>query len=329
MRVKRTAFAVVLVLAACQPGEGVPERTTHLVSSSPVLSSSPTAAGASAWRRVADIPTARSEVAAAVFRGVVYVVGGFGGGDVVETYVNDRWSAAARYPIAVDHAMAAGVDTAGSPGLYVFGGNVNGVATARSFRFIGDPGWREIAPMPAPRSQAAAVAIGSRIFIVGGAQGDRLVSPTYVYDSAADRWNTAAAIPTPRDHLAAAALDGRVCTVGGRRLSLLQNLAAFECYDPAADAWRSMPDAPTSRGGLGAATVGNRMFVVGGEQPLGTFKEVDIFDSASGKWTRGAELPTPRHGLGVVAIGSTLYVMSGGPTPGGSQIAVCEALDVR
>jgi N-acetylneuraminic acid mutarotase len=268
-------------------------------------------------------------VAAAVFRGVVYVVGGFGGGNVAETYVADRWSAAPRYPIAIDHAMAAAVDTAGTPGLYVFGGNLNGVSVARSFRFFGDQGWREIAPMPAPRSQGAAVAIGGRIFVVGGAQGDRLVSPTYVYDTASDRWTTAASIPTPRDHLAAAAIDGRVCAVGGRKLSLLQNLATFECYDPATDAWKSMPDAPTARGGLGAATVGSRMVVAGGEQPLGTFKEIDIFDSATEKWTRGPDLPTSRHGLGVVAVGSTVYVMSGGPTPGGSQTAVCEALDVR
>jgi Kelch motif protein len=324
----RRALALILVLAACQPGDGAPERTVHSLSSaSPSASAS--APATLAWRRVADIPTPRSEVATSVFRDVVYLIGGFGGGNVVETYVPDRWSAAARYPIAVDHAMAAGVDTAGSPGLYVFGGNQSGVAVARSFRFVGDEGWREIAPMPTPRSQAAAVAIGGRIFIVGGADGGRLVSPTYVYDTAADRWTTAASIPTPRDHLAAAALDGRVCAVGGRRLSLLQNLATFECYDPAADAWRSMPDAPTSRGGLGAATVGNRMFVAGGEQPLGTFNEVDIFDTATGTWARGPDLPTARHGLGVVALGGTLYVMSGGPTPGGSQIAVCEALGVR
>ena len=324
----RRALAVgVLVLAACGPGDGAPQRTFHVSSASP--SAAGTIAAAAVWRRVADITTPRSEVAAAVFRGIIYVVGGFGGGTVAETYTADKWSAAPRYPIAVDHAMAAGVDTAGTPGLYMFGGNVNGVSVARSFRFFGDQGWREIAPMPAPRSQGAAVAIGDRIYIVGGAQGDRLVSPTYVYDTASDRWTTAAPLPTPRDHLAAAAIEGRVCAVGGRKLSLLQNLAAFECYDPAADAWQAMPDAPRARGGVGAATIGARMFVVGGEQPLGTFKEVDIFDSVAGKWTRGPDLPTSRHGVGVISVGGTLYVMSGGPTPGASQTAVCEALDVR
>jgi len=264
-----------------------------------------------------------------VFRGVIYVVGGFGGGNVVETYAADRWSTAVRYPMSVDHAMAAAIDVAPMPGLYVFGGNVNGVAVARSFRFTGDQGWRELAPMPAPRSQAAAVAIGGRIFIVGGAQGDRLFSPTFVYDTATDRWSTAAPIPTPRDHLAAVEFSGRMCAIGGRKLSLLQNLASFECYDPGRDAWQTMPDAPTARGGIGAAVVGNRIFVAGGEQPVGTFKAVDVFDSSTGKWTGGPDLPTSRHGLGVVAVGSTIYALSGGPTPGVSQTAVCEALDVR
>jgi hypothetical protein len=324
----RLALAVVLVLAACTPGQGAPETTTQSLPS-PSVSPVPTSTGPAAWRRVAPITTPRSEVAAAVFRGVVYVIGGFGGADVVESYTADSWSAAPRYPLAVDHAMAAAVDVDGTPGLYVFGGNVNGSAVARAFRLAGEQGWREIAPMPGPRSQGAAVAIGSRIFVVGGAQGGRLVSPTYAYDTAADRWTTVAAIPTPRDHLAAAAFDGRACAVGGRTLSMAQNLPDFECYDPAANAWQSMPDAPTARGGLGAATIGNRLFVVGGEQPLGTFKEVDIYDSATARWTRGPDLPNARHGLGVVALGSTLYVMSGGPTPGGSQTAVCEALDVR
>lgn len=264
-----------------------------------------------------------------MFRGVVYVVGGLGGGTAVEMYGGDRWSQAAKYPLAVDHAMAAGVETEGTPGVYVFGGNVNATALARSFRFTPDQGWREIAAMPAPRAQGAAVAIGAKIYVVGGAQSDRLVSPTYVYDTTADRWSTVAAIPTPRDHLAAAALGGRVCAIGGRRLSLLQNLATFECYDPATDAWRAMPDAPTARGGLGATVISGRIYVAGGEQPSGTFKEVDVFDGASGSWSRGPNLPTPRHGLAVQAVANTLYVLTGGPTPGGSQTPVCEALEIK
>ena len=111
---RRALAAAILVVVACGPN-GVPERSfTSGSSASP--SAAATTAGQPTWKRVADITTPRSEVAAAVFRGVVYLVGGFGGGNVAETYVADRWSAAARYPISVDHAMAAGVDTPGTPG---------------------------------------------------------------------------------------------------------------------------------------------------------------------------------------------------------------------
>src|SRR5258705_6730717 len=140
---RRALAVVVLVLAACEPGNGAPERTSQILSSASP-SGTGTAATPAAWRRVADITTPRSEVAAAVFRGVVYMVGGSGGGNVAETYIADRWSPAPRYPITVDHAMAAGVDSAGTPGLYVFGGNVNGVSVAPAFRFFGAQGWREI-----------------------------------------------------------------------------------------------------------------------------------------------------------------------------------------
>src|SRR5438445_4140514 len=214
---------VALLLVACGHGDPAPVRTAT------------PGVAALTWKRIADIPTPRSEVAAAVLGGVIYIVGGFGGGNVVETFAADRWTVAARYPIAVDHAMAAAVDVAGTPGLYVFGGNVNGVAVARSFRFFGDQGWREIASMPAPRSQGAAVAIGGKIFIVGGAANDRLVAPTYVYDTATDRWTVAAALPTPRHHLAAVAFAGRTSAIGGRKLSFLQNPASVECYEPARD----------------------------------------------------------------------------------------------
>lgn len=281
----------------------------------------------------------------------VFVIGGSGGPQRVELYdaAVDRWERAPDLPIGVDHAMAAaseGLESAAPQGVFVFGGYLaTGGATARSFRFDAGVGrWEEIAPMPGPRAAGAAVEVAGRIFIVGGADGSRLIAPTYEYNVVTGQWRTAAAIPTPRDHLAAVALDARVCAVGGRRLSLSLNLAALECYDPRADRWQSMPDAPTARGGIGAASYDRRVYVAGGEQPTGTYREVDIFDARTNAWTRGPDLPTPRHGIGVVVVQPTkgldaagnlvttsarLLVISGGPTPGASQTAVCEAIDLQ
>ncbi|MGH2490518.1 MAG: Kelch repeat-containing protein [Candidatus Limnocylindria bacterium] len=323
-----------LLIGACiAPGEGAPERTTTigvLGSPSPTASVTTSSSAALAWRRIPDIPTPRSEVAATVFRNEVYVVGGFGGGRVVEIFDGQRWRRGPDLPLAVDHPMAAAVaEEAGrGAGVYVLGGNA-GAPTARSFRLApGANAWTEIAAMPSPRSQAAAVAQGRFIYVVGGYDGQRLAAPTFAYESDADRWRQVAAIPTTRDHLAAALIVGRVCAIGGRKLSLTSNLATLECYDPGADSWTKSADAPTARGGVGAAAVGNRLVFVGGEQPTGTYKEVEMYDGETARWTRLPDLPTPRHGIGVVAVGRTVYVMSGGPTPGGSQTPVSEALDL-
>jgi hypothetical protein len=328
---------LALVFGACVP-QGEPSSTFTFGSSSPSPAVTSTASGAAAptgstalaWRRIPDIPTGRSEVAATAFRNQVYVVGGFGGARVVEIFDGQRWRRGPDLPLGVDHPMAAAVDDAAGAGagVYVFGGNAGG-PTARSFHLAPDAtAWREIAAMPGPRSQAAAVARGSSVYIVGGYDGQRLVAPTYAYDAAADRWRQAAPIPTTRDHLGAAMLNGRICAIGGRKLSLTSNLATFECYDPGADRWEAMPDAPTARGGVGADVVGDRLVFVGGEQPSGTYREVEMFDSATRTWSRLPDLPNPRHGIGVVAVGRTIYVMTGGPTPGGSQTPISEAIDL-
>ncbi len=283
-----------------------------------------------AWRRVADIPTPRSEVANALVGSRIYLVGGFGGPTVVESYdpATNTWRPASDYPLPVDHAMAA---AAAGQMLHVFGGYVNGVATARAFALdMNGDRWSEIASLPAPRAAGAAVtALNGRLYVVGGAASDRLIAPTYEYDPRTNTWRSVAPIPTPRDHLAAALLNEKVCAVGGRKLSLLQNLATFECYDPLTDRWERLPDAPTSRGGVGATVARGRLYFIGGEQPLSTFREVEIYDLATRAWSRGPDLPTPRHGLAVVTANATVFVLGGGPQPGGSQTPVCEALDVR
>ena len=188
---------LALLLGACVArGEGAPSSVTFTFgsSASPSVSSAPSGSSALAWRRIPDIPTGRSEVAAAVFRDEVYVIGGFGGPRVVEIFDGQRWRRGPDLPHGVDHPMAAAVDEASGAGagVYVLGGNA-GAPTARSFRLApGATAWSEIAAMPGPRSQAAAVAQGRFIYVVGGYDGQRLVGPTYAYESNADRWRQVA-----------------------------------------------------------------------------------------------------------------------------------------
>ena len=97
------------------------------------------------------------------------------------------------------------------------------------------------------------------------------------------------------------------------------------------------------RGGIAAATIDGRIVVAGGEEAAGTIGEVEAYEPEGRRWRYLPRLPTPRHGLGVVIVPATkaldaarnlvttparLLVLAGGPTPGGSQTAVCEAMDL-
>lgn len=110
-----------------------------------------------------------------------------------------------------------------------------------------------------------------------------------------------------------------------------------------APAWRRIADIPTPRSevAVAAADQEHSFFVIGG---FGGPDRVESYDDATGRWARGPDLPTARHGLAVVVSPGTksedaarnvvitpprLLVLTGGPTPGGSQTAVCEALDLR
>src|ERR671915_262174 len=106
-----------LLLVACVP-QGEASRTftfgssppSPAVTSAPSGSALPAGSAALAWRRIPDIPTGRSEVAATAFRNQVYVIGGFGGARVVEIFDGQRWRRGPDLPLGVDHPMAAAVD---------------------------------------------------------------------------------------------------------------------------------------------------------------------------------------------------------------------------
>ncbi len=110
------ALATVMV-AACTgsagPSPSIPPSpasgSAARISATPVAN--PSAATAPvAWRRVADIPTPRSEIAVAVWhQSLVFAIGGQGGPQRVERYdaAADKWDRGPDLPIGVDHTMAA------------------------------------------------------------------------------------------------------------------------------------------------------------------------------------------------------------------------------
>jgi len=303
-------------LVACSTDRPVP----------PVPSSS-----TASWQRIPDGLSARTEVAAAVLDGKIFVAGGYrgDGGTVatVEIYsLADRsWSPGPDLPLAVNHAMA--VSTPARV-LYVLGGYLgDGTASRAAWRLDSGNRWTSIADLPEGRAAGAAAAVGGRIYIAGGiGPGKDLAASMLVYDTGADRWSSTSGPPTRREHLGGAAANGLVYTVGGRTGA--GNLKAVESFDPATGQWTKRPDLPTARGGLAAAATCTGQVVAAGGEGAATFPQVELYDPGSDTWRALPPMLSARHGLGVVTAGPQLFTLSGGPEPGLHVAATNEVIDL-
>jgi len=284
---------------------------------------------AGTWQSGAPLPTKRTEVSGASWRGEVVVVGGYAadGSSVsnVDAYSPEtrRWRRLPDLPVAVNHAAA----TSYRGRLYVVGG-YGATGARRSVYVLAGARWRALRPMPGARAAAGAAVVRGRLYVVGGVQRPGVLARTaYALDLSGGRWTKIPA-PTPREHLAATTDGRRIYAVAGRTAGIDTNLSVLESYTPGARAWRSLPPVPEPRGGTGASFLCGRVISVGGEAPPGTIASVYAFRVSTQQWTRLPDLPTPRHGLAVVALGKRIHVIGGGPQPGLHVSGTNESLDV-
>jgi N-acetylneuraminic acid mutarotase len=176
-------------------------------------------------------------------------------------------------------------------------------------------GWRAAAPIPAPRSEVAAVAVGTEIIIVGGYQNNAGANSARVdaYSPARNRWRRLPDLPVAVNHAMAAASRGRLYVLGGGTNAGSSSRHAFVFFR---GRWRKLSDMPESRAAAGAAIVGRTLYVMGGVTDAGRLNNRELartalsFDLDRERWST-IEGPTPREHLGVTAARGAVYVVAG------------------
>lgn len=216
----------------------------------------------SRWRKLPAMPTARANLSAAGLGGFVYAAGGLGaevGGDMPLLDVVERFDPATSTwdtcpPLPVPRA-APGMTGHGDL-LYVAGGEILDPAgdwTVTGSLLAYDPEggpWRELAPMPTPRTRLRLVAAGPYLYAVGGFANPPVALPTVErYDPVRDRWDELAPMTEARGLPGAvtARMDGEevVVVAGGGQGELFTPsftvLDSTEVYHPGADKWQVLP----------------------------------------------------------------------------------------
>lgn len=328
-------------------------QTAALASLAPTVLSGPAAAqiAHTPWQIMAPMPEASAEVLGVAVGGRFYVFCGLAPGfrprGLVLAFdpVANAWTERKPMARALHHVAFAPLGGK----IYGFGGFALPSANPPSWMPVSDcweydsasDSWRALAPLPSARGAAAAVEVGGKIYVIGGAAlpagqqsllpGSRqmVVGTVEVYDPVLDRWERRADMPTPRNHHAAAAVDGKIYAIGGRIGSVFipfsNGLDLVEAYDPAADRWGPVLERmPTARSGGAWASDGKQIYVAGGESQngamLSAYRAVESYDPARNRWHVLPSMPTPRHGCAGAIIDNRFYIAGGEAQSGGSGV---------
>jgi len=182
--------------------------------------------------------------------------------------------------------------------------------------------WAALPPMPTERTEVAATAVGSSIYVVGGfdSKGDT-VDAVEVYDARSNTWSKAKELPIPLHHAAAASYQGKLYVVGGYLEGWIPSNTLL-IYDPFTNDWRRAKDMPTPRGALTAQFIDGILYAAGGWNglPLGTN---EAYSPSTDSWDVMAPMPTAREHLASGVVDGRLYVI------GGRQGGLTSNLDVN
>ena len=232
------------------------------------------------WSSGADAPLpARAEEAYGYTTsdGFMYVIGGRSDTGVInnlERYevATNSWTTLTPMPTPRAAAAAAvigsGIFVAG--GRDVGGGPCSGNALDVVERYdIGTDTWTTVAPLPTAVSDAAAVATGGKLYIVGGCNGATFTffNTVFVYNPTTNTWSSAAPMPTARASLVAGIVGSNLYAIGGWDGVAPLGLTTNEVYSISSNTWSTAAPMPTSRGEAGVVSHNGDVFVVGGSRP--------------------------------------------------------------
>lgn len=229
-----------------------------------------------------------------VVDGLIYLIGGLGGGSEGKVQIYDPstnlWST------GTDMTWSGGSVSTAVIGdkIYVAGGIVSTFTVGNVSVY--DPlldSWTTLAQMPdGGRNHTAAGTDGERMFIFGGRKGGNFVTNGFdtvmIFDPLTNLW---------------------------------------ESSD---DAMSSLAPLPIGRGGMGKAIwYQGEFYVMGGETDTGpgatvndVYDRVDVYDPQANTWRLEAPLSDARHGIFPVLFESRMFVVGGGLVAGFAQTVI-------
>ena len=195
--------------------------------------------------------------------------------------------------------------------------------------------WRTEAPLPLPRDELGATALGGDVYLTNGHElgDDGMILSTGIvqrFDPRSGKYDRLPETPIPLDHAVAAAYRDRLFIAGGYSEGVPSD--RLFSYSPAERRWDELAPMDVSRASPAGAVTGGRLYVAGGipkdaetEEPVNS---VEAYDFETGSWSEVPAMPTPRHHHAATTLDGRLYV-AGGRNPESFSLDAFERFDPR
>mmetsp|Transcript_27924 Transcript_27924/g.91837 ORF Transcript_27924/g.91837 Transcript_27924/m.91837 type:complete len:493 (-) Transcript_27924:127-1605(-) len=172
--------------------------------------------------------------------------------------------------------------------------------------------WLPAPPMRTARSEAAAAALGGRIYVAGGNGNEAraVLREVEVLDAATLVWSHAPSMRTARSAAIAAVLGGRVLVAGGVDENY-ERLRSVEAFEPVASTWSAVSPMLEARCEAAAAVLDGTLYVCGGNDRVGgCLRSVERLNEA-GAWEAAPPMLCARRCAVAAALDGLLYVCGG------------------
>lgn len=225
--------------------------------------------------------------------------------------------------------------------IYVFGGQngaqsvANFFTTASSLDPVGGS-FRQEPAMPRPATNAVAVSVGNKAFILGGltlvtVSGQTSLTNTtgvLVFDASTNSWTeTPNGIPyAAYNMMATTTADGTIYLAGGQNVNGQGFTSAYKgTVSGNTITWTQIAQLPAVVAGGGMSLLNGKVMVAGGISVAENFRGAYVYDEANNKWDAYYQLPSNHVAGALVGDGTTPYMIGGNGTTEVLRATVSEA----
>ncbi|XP_037046810.1 kelch-like protein 10 isoform X2 [Bradysia coprophila] len=174
-----------------------------------------------------------------------------------------------------------------------------------------------------PLAYHGSAAVGHKIYIIGGFDGENYFNTCRVYDTLNRSWQEISPMHSRRCYVSVVELNGLIYAMGGFNGEI--RMSSVERYDPATNQWSLIESMNYVRSDAHACVVNNKIYIIGGFTGQFCLQTAETYDPNTSKWTNIASMSVRRSGTACIGYNGFVYAIGG--FDGHTRLSSCERYD--